>query len=52
MPTVYLLSAAARIGRQRPRYSRAPEQRDESAALQRRDHSITSSARTSSVIGN
>ncbi len=36
---------------ERPRRSRAAEQRDELAAPRRRDHSITSSARASSIGG-
>src|SRR5262249_51178360 len=43
--------ALLRAGRERPRCRRAAEQRDELAALQRRNHSITSSARASSVVG-
>src|SRR5262249_6732941 len=37
--------------RERPRSSNAAEQRDELAALQLRDHSMTSSARASNVDG-
>src|SRR5262249_47705842 len=40
-----------RLRRQRPRRRRAAEQRDELAALHRCNHSITSSARASSVGG-
>src|SRR5262245_1406592 len=40
-----------RVCRKRPRGCRAAEQRDELAALQLHDHSITSSARASSVGG-